>query len=59
MPSNSEQLRTLARRCRRLAQEFLEEEFRKKLVEIADELERDADALEKQAERNDNHSKCC
>ena len=58
MPT-SEQLRDLARRCRRLAQEFLEEEFHKKLLEIAAELDRDAEALEKQREGNDNHSKCC
>jgi len=58
MPT-SEQLRSLARRCRRVAQEILEEQFRKRLLEIADEFERDADALENYRQGNDNHSKCC
>ena len=54
-----EQLRDLARRCRRLAQEILEEKFRQRLLDIAEEFERDAAALEQQREGNDNHSKCC
>lgn len=45
-------LRNLAERCRALARQMLDEALRKKILDIADEFEKEADALDKHGAGN-------
>ena len=44
--ANPEQLRDLAERCRGLARQMLDDELRKKLLDLAGEFEEEAEAQE-------------
>ena len=50
-------LRELAERCRALARQMLDDDLRKTLLDIADEFEKEADALDKEGHGNRNRGK--
>jgi hypothetical protein len=50
-------LRELAERCRALARQMLDDDLRKTLLDIADEFEKEADALDKEGQGNRSRGK--
>lgn len=50
-------LRNLAERCRALARQMLDEALRKKILDIAEEFEKEADAIDKLDQGNHSQGK--